>query len=296
MRAILVGMDRAAILSMLRKADEASDLPRLGGMARADGVVIASERFWAFARRDGSIREGAMPSPPGFVRRVPLLRGLVRLGLALAPLFRGSNVARPRERAFLAAAMLAPLSLVFLPKSAGLPLAIVHARLSLWWYSAVVTLNAVIVASCEVLATKYVQNWPLRLTALAGFGLVAVHRAIAAAESGSLVAAWEGLARPSRFSPRCGTNFAALVVPVSVGAGQLWPLAAAAYTPFVVTLVSLGLTMELWQLVQTSRYRVAQVFLLPGLALQRLTTREPSVEETQVALSAAASVLRRELA
>src|SRR5438132_4821129 len=49
-------MDRAAILSMLRKADEASDLPRLGGMARADGVVIASERFWAFARRDGVAR------------------------------------------------------------------------------------------------------------------------------------------------------------------------------------------------------------------------------------------------
>ncbi len=268
MRAILVGMDRAAILSMLRKADEASDLPRLGGMARADGVVIASERFWAFARRDGSIREGAMPSPPGFVRRVPLLRGLVRLGLALAPLFRGSNVARPRERAFLAAAMLAPLSLVFLPKSAGLPLAIVLAVLLL--------------------------GWLLRGRTLFLHG--AEHRAIAAAESGSLVAAWEGLARPSRFSPRCGTSFAALVVPVSVGAGQLWPLAAAAYTPFVVTLVSLGLTMELWQLVQTSRYRAAQVFLLPGLALQRLTTREPSVEETQVALSAAASVLRRELA
>jgi len=62
----------------------------------------------------------------------------------------------------------------------------------------------------------------------------------------------------------------------------------------VVTLVSLGLTMELWQLVQTSRHGVAQVCLLPGLALQRLTTREPSDEETRIALTAVASVLRRE--
>src|ERR1017187_4934302 len=44
----------------------------------------------------------------------------------------------------------------------------------LGWYRGVILLNSVVVVSCEVLATKYVQNWPLRLTALAGFGLVAV--------------------------------------------------------------------------------------------------------------------------
>jgi predicted MFS family arabinose efflux permease len=55
-----------------------------------------------------------------------------------------------------------------------LPLAIVGEGLSLWWYSMVVSANAVIVAVCEVPATKYVQTWPIRLTAIAGFGLVAV--------------------------------------------------------------------------------------------------------------------------
>jgi uncharacterized protein YqhQ len=53
--------------------------------------------------------------------------------------------------------------------------------------------------------------------------------------------------------------------------------------------------MELWLLVQGSR-RLARVVLLPGLGLQRLTTREPELAETQVALTAVASVLRRELA
>jgi uncharacterized protein YqhQ len=262
-------MDRAAVLAMLRHADGAApQLPRLGGMARADGVVIASERFWAFARRDGSIQEGRMPSPPSLFRRIPLVRGLLRLGLALAPLFRGPKVARRRERVFLAAALVAPFALVFLPQSAALPVAIVLAVLLLAWL--------------------------LRGRTLFLHG--AEHRAIAAAEAGDLVAAWDGRARRSRFSPRCGTNFAALVLPVSVAADHLWPLPVAAYTPFVVTLISLALTMELWQLVQASRHRLARAFLLPGLALQRLTTREPSIEETRVALNAVASVLRRELA
>jgi uncharacterized protein YqhQ len=123
----------------------------------------------------------------------------------------------------------------------------------------------------------------------------AEHRAIAAAEDRRLVATWDADAKPSRFAPRCGTNFAALVVPVSVLFDRLWPLPAALYTPFAVTLLSLALTMELWQIVQTSRTRAARLFLLPGLALQRLTTREPALEETQLALTAVAAVLRREL-
>ena len=102
--------------------------------------------------------------------------------------------------------------------------------------------------------------------------------------------------KPSRFAPRCGTNFAALVVPVSILFDRVWPVAPALYTPFAVSLLSLALTMELWQIVQTSRSRFARVFLLPGLALQRLTTREPSDEETRLALTAVAAVLRRELA
>jgi uncharacterized protein YqhQ len=261
-------VDRRGVEELLTHADAVGALPRLGGMARADGVVIASERFWAFSRRDGSVREGSMPRPPARLRHVPLLRGLVRLGLALAPLFGGRGVARTRERLLLAAALLAPLSLVFLPDSASLPLAIA---------TAVVLLG-----------------WLLRGRTLFLHG--AEHRAIAAVEEGRLRETWLGTARPTRFSPRCGTNFAALVIPVSIGADRLWPLPAALYTPFAVTLVSLALTMELWQLVQASRSRVARVFLLPGLALQRLTTREPTVEETRVALTAVASVLRRELA
>jgi uncharacterized protein YqhQ len=197
-----------------------------------------------------------------------LLRGLVRLSAALTPLFRGAGVAGRGERTLLAVALFAPLSLVFLPHSASLPLGV---------GTAVVLLA-----------------WMLRGRTLFLHG--AEHRAIAAAEERRLAATWRAEARPSRFAPRCGTNFAALVVPVSLVADRVWPLPAALYTPFAVTLVSLALAMELWLLVQASRSRVARAFLLPGLALQRLTTREPSDEETRLALTAVAAVLRRELA
>jgi hypothetical protein len=237
-------------------------------MARADGVVIASEGFWAFAARDGSLREGTMPAPPRALRRIPLLRGLVRLSSAVTPLFRGAGVASRSERLLLVTALLAPLSLIFLPQSASMPLGI---------------------GTGVVLLV-----WMLRGRTLFLHG--AEHRAIAAVEEHRLVSTWHGEMRPSRFAPRCGTNFAALVVPVSVLADRVWPLSAAIYTPFAVTLVSLALTMELWQVVQTSRSRLAHVFLLPGLALQRLTTREPRDDETRLALTAVASVLRRELA
>ena len=82
---------------------------------------------------------------------------------------------------------------------------------------------------------------------------------------------------PTRFSPRCGTNFAALAAPVTFFADRLLPFAPAFWSPVVVLVLSLALTMELWRLVQRSSRGLWHAFLLPGLALQRLTTREPTL-------------------
>src|SRR4029079_17189737 len=111
--------------AVLDRADASAELPRLGGMARPDGVVIVSERYWAFAGRDGTLREGEMPSPPEWVNRVPLARGLMRLSSSLSPLLRRSGVAGRRERPLLIAALLAPFLLVFLPEALRLPVGLV---------------------------------------------------------------------------------------------------------------------------------------------------------------------------
>jgi hypothetical protein len=256
-----VGRDLA---SLLARADAAPTLPRLGGMARPDGVVIVSERHWAFAGRDGSLREGVMPSPPAWLHGVPLARGLARLGLSLAPLFRRRGVAGRREKPLLLVALLAPFLLVLLPSELRLPVGLV--------------------------ATLALAAWMLRGRTLRLHG--AEHRAIAAVEERRLVSTWDGNARPSRFSPRCGTNFAALALPATWLADRFWPLAPELWTPVAVTAVALAATMEVWRFVQARQLRV---LLLPGLALQRLTTREPSLDDTRVALRAAAAVLAREL-
>ena len=235
-------------------------------MARADGVVIVSERFWAFAGVDGTLREGVMPRSTCALRHVPLVRGLVRLSASLTPLFRGAGVARRRERLFLVAAVLAPLLLIFVPHTVGLYVGLV--------------------------STAALIGWMLRGRTLFLHG--AEHRAIAAAETRSLRGTWEDLAHPSRYSLRCGTNFAALLLPVAILGQRFWPWPTAALTPLVVTVLSLAVSMELWQIVQSSSRRFARALLLPGLGLQRVTTREPRLEETRVALRAVASVLRRE--
>jgi Protein of unknown function (DUF1385) len=254
--------------SVLAGIDRVQVLPRLGGMARPDGVAIVSERFWAFAGVDGALREGTMPAPRSRLRKVPLLRGLVRLGLATSPLFRRGGVAKPRERLLLAGAVVAPLLFAFLPERASL------------------------IAGLGV--TFGLVLWLLRGRTLALHG--AEHRAIAAAEERRLADTWSGAARPTRFATRCGTNFAALVLPVAVVLQRVWPFAPTIYASAAVVLLSLALTMELWLAVEGSTRRVARAVLLPGLGLQRLTTREPRLEETHVALRAVESVLRRELA
>jgi len=250
----------------LADADSRPQLPRLGGMARPNGVVIVSERFWAFAGQDGTLREGEMP----YTRfdRIPLLRGVMKLAAAFAPVFRRSGVAGRRERRILGALIVAPVGFVFLPAAvAWVAWGLVTAALLVWIF----------------------RGRTLRLHG-------AEHRAIAAVEERRLTATWAGEALPSRFSWRCGTNFAALVVPVTALADRVWPFAPALYTPLLVTILSLALTMELWRAVQDSPWRVARILLLPGLGLQRLTTREPALEETRVALRAVEAVLRRELA
>lgn len=260
-------MGAAEVLVQLDGGDLAASVPRLGGMARANGVVIVGEHYWAFAGIDGSLTEGQMPAPPRSLRAIPLVRGVVRLSGSLSPLFRRQGVARGRERLFLGAAILLPLALAFAPSWLGF--------------------------AAGVVTTLALLAWLLRGRTLYLHG--AEHRAIAALEERRLRDTWHGAARPSRFSLRCGTNFATLLLPIAVFGGQFWPLPATALTPLVVSVLALALTMELWALVQGSR-TLARIVLLPGLALQRLTTREPRLYETRVALTALASVLRREQA
>lgn len=255
------------VQAVLTRGDAARELPRLGGMARPHGVVIVSERFWAFATRDGQLHEGTMTRRVSAAARAPLVRGLLQLAASMKPLLRGTGVARRRERLFLVVVLVAPFFLLALPSGYELP--------------AGIALTGLLVA------------WLMRGRTLRLHG--AEHRAIAAAEARTLGATWLGHVRPSRISPRCGTNFAALALPITALLNRVIPLGAApAVASVAVAVLALGVTMELWKAVQHPS-GLLRPLLLPGMALQRLTTREPALADTQVALTAVASVLRREL-
>jgi uncharacterized protein YqhQ len=257
-------MSDSSVLDVLQRADRAAVLPRLGGMARPDGVAIVTDTSWALAGVDGSVRTRELPRRRT-LERIPLVRGLARLALALVPLLARGGSASRRERLLLLALLAAPAALSRLPHD--------------------LSVAGLIATSVALLA------WVFRGRTLFLHG--AEHRAIAAAESRSLVRAWNGEARPSRFSPRCGTNFAALAVPVTLGLERVWIAPAPLITPVLLPLCALAVTMEVWLAIQRLPDAAARVLLAPGLALQRLTTREPALAETRVALRAVAAVLER---
>ena len=255
-------MTDASTLEILARADRAAELPRLGGMARADGVAIVTEGAWALAAVDGALQVRDLPRRHT-LERVPFVRGLVKLGVALVPLFARGGRASRRERLLLVLLVAAPAAMSRLP-------------------------HALSVAGFAV-TTLALAAWVFRGRTLYLHG--AEHRAIAAAETRTLVRTWKGEEQPSRFSPRCGTNFAALVIPVTFLLERVWIAPTALLTPVLLPLCALALTMEVWLAIQRLPRTAARVLLAPGLALQRLTTREPALEDTRVALRAVASVL-----
>jgi MFS family permease len=65
------------------------------------------------------------------------------------------------------------LNLTYHQYTGALPLAIIKAGLSTWWYAAVISFNAVTVVLFEIWVTRYVQHWPTKVAQLCGYFLLA---------------------------------------------------------------------------------------------------------------------------
>ncbi|KAJ49153.1 uncharacterized protein YqhQ [Clostridium tetanomorphum] len=93
----------------------------------------------------------------------------------------------------------------------------------------------------------------------------------------------------SRFHPRCGTNFLFLVMIVSILVFSLtgWNslLERILYRIILLPLVS-GITYELIKWLGKSNSSISKIIASPGLALQKLTTREPNLSQLEVAIKA----------
>jgi uncharacterized protein YqhQ len=116
----------------------------------------------------------------------------------------------------------------------------------------------------------------------------AEHKSIFAFEAGSPLTV-ENVGRYSRLHPRCGTSFLLIVMLISILVFSLipkpWPFYLKAGSRVILLPLIAGLSYELlkWS-ARHEKSALVRFCIAPGLALQRLTTREPDDAQLEVAI------------
>jgi uncharacterized protein YqhQ len=126
----------------------------------------------------------------------------------------------------------------------------------------------------------------------------AEHKVIGAYEAGIPLTV-ENCRSYSCIHPRCGTSFLMVVIVLSILLFSLvpagWPLWAKAAARIVLLPLIAGLSYEFIRFSAKKRGNaIVDALILPGLLLQRLTTRAPSDDQVEVAIRAMDEALARE--
>jgi uncharacterized protein YqhQ len=116
----------------------------------------------------------------------------------------------------------------------------------------------------------------------------AEHKSIFAFEAGEELIV-ENVRRFSRLHPRCGTSFLLIVMLVSIAVfsliPKLWPFYLKAGSRIILLPMIAGISYEFlkWS-AANENHPLVKMIITPGLALQRLTTREPDDSQLEVAI------------
>jgi uncharacterized protein YqhQ len=126
----------------------------------------------------------------------------------------------------------------------------------------------------------------------------AEHKAIGAYEAGEPLTV-ENARKYTCIHPRCGTSFLMVVMVLSIMLFSMipgsWPLWAKAASRVVLMPLIAGLSYEFIKFSAKQRgNKVIEALIYPGLLLQRLTTREPSDDQLEVAIRAMDEALAME--
>jgi uncharacterized protein YqhQ len=286
----------------------------IGGQAVLEGVMMRSPSNWALAVRkpDGEIAEvnRSIRSPMARHRvfRLPIIRGIVALGESLAIGFRAlaisANYAAQEEGddgevstelsrgALIFAFAIAIGFAVMLFK-------VTPALLTSWlpiddtgWF---VVVEGLIRVTIFILYLALISLLPDLRRVFQYHG--AEHKAINALEAGDELEP-ETVQRHSLIHPRCGTAFLLWVMVIAIFVfafvGQpvwYWLIASR----ILLLPVIAGIAYELIRFAgKRSDNRILMTLLAPGLWLQRLTTREPTLDQVEVSIRALKEVLRLE--
>ncbi|MFL5926398.1 MAG: DUF1385 domain-containing protein [Gaiellaceae bacterium] len=283
----------------------------VGGQAVLEGVMMRGPRNWAVAVRkpDGQIAQVARSIDPLMARhwllRLPIVRGVVALGESLAIGFRALSVSanyasqeaeegddEPQEigRWALAFAFLVAIGFALMIFKVGPALLTDLLPISSGsWFVLVEGLIRVCVFVVYLTVLSFIPSLRRVFQYHA-----AEHKAINAYEAGDELTP-ENTQRHSLIHPRCGTAFLLWVMVVGVFVYAL--LGRPVWYWLIVSRIVLlpviaGIAYELIRFAgKHSDNRVLMTLLAPGLWLQRLTTREPSLDQLEVSIRALRKVL-----
>ncbi|HEV2592185.1 MAG TPA: DUF1385 domain-containing protein [Gaiellaceae bacterium] len=286
----------------------------VGGQAVLEGVMMRGPRNWSVAVRkpDGEIAHLVRSIDPLATRhwllRLPIVRGVVALGESLSIGFRALSVSanyavedaaegdeEPVEigRWALVFAFLVAIGFAVMMFKVGPALLADLLPISNGgWF---VLVEGVIRVTVFVLYLTVLSFIPSLRRVFQYHA--AEHKAINAYEAGDALTP-ENAQRHSLIHPRCGTAFLLWVMVISVFVyalfGRLpWYWLIVSRVGLLLPIV--GLAYELIRFAgKHADNRVLMTLLAPGLWLQRLTTREPTLDQLEVSIRALEEVLERE--
>jgi len=290
----------------------------VGGQAVLEGVMMRGASNWAVAVRkpDGDIAEVHQPIKSPMARhlifRLPVIRGVIALGESLAIGFRALAIsanyaavaeAKEGEETEEVATELTRAQLIFAFAIAigfaVLLFKVSPALITDWigikrtgWF---VIVEGGIRVTIFILYLSLISLFP-DLRRVFQYH-AAEHKAINAYEAGEELKP-EIVQRFSQIHPRCGTAFLLWVMVIAIfvfaffGRPHWYWLIA---TRILLLPVIAGIAYELIRFAgKHQNNRILMALLAPGMWLQRLTTREPSLDQIEVSIRALKEVLSLE--
>jgi len=288
----------------------------IGGQAVMEGVMMRTPSNWAVAVRkpDGDIaqvcRVITSPMAKRRIYRLPVIRGIIALGESLAIGFRalaisanyaaqsedgegedGEHVELSRAQIFFAFAIAIGFALALFKVGPAL----ITSQLGIETTGTFVVVEGLIRVSIFVLYLFLISLIP-DLKRLFQYH-AAEHKAINAYEAGEELTP-ERVQRFSLIHPRCGTAFLLWVMVIAIfvfaffGRPDWYWLIA---SRILMLPIIAGLAYELIRFAgKHADNRAVMTLLAPGLWLQRLTTRQPTLDQIEVGIRALQEVLQHE--
>lgn len=279
----------------------------IGGQAVIEGVMMKSKEGWAVAVRNPEgeiVIKSEKLKKPSMLAKIPLVRGffilIETLWLGMKAIDFSSKIVFKEEKS-------SPWSLalsLFLASVIGVILFILLplylTKLSGYFISMISTNSFVFNLIDGILRVFIFIGYVLVISMMSMMRRIfayhgAEHKVINAYEAGETLTA-ENVEKYSRLHVRCGTSFIFIVLVISILVFSMipssWSFVLKALSRVILLPLIAGVSYEILKI--SARWRnniVGRIITFPGLIFQKITTREPDMEQIEVACQSLKAVL-----